>query len=484
MQARLGRSRHRATARGLWTALAATLAVITLSGCDATPPLIRGTVTTPSGEPAAGIRVMLYTDASARSPIATTTTDLAGEYSFSGSADLPDGTYLLRTEEQRVPEGPYWYSSITVTLTTGVTALEHVELFEEPARVSGTVLDSNGHPVEGAAVGAYRTATSSLVAVTVTAVDGAFSIGVFDTGTYEIKVLHQDHPLVTVGGLEPTSFEVGVGTTNIGTVDITTGTSTPQAFKALDAGFSHTCAIARDDTIRCWGSNHLGKASPPTGTYKAVTAGDDHSCAIAIDDTVVCWGGNEYGQSSPPVGEFKEVSAGLGFTCAISVDGSVRCWGGEGWQNQGEPPAGSFRNVSAGWDYTCAIAVDDTVMCWGSHNAPLIPPAGAFESVSAGQYHTCGTTTVDSVICWGEAGYGGELDPPAGNYTSVSNGPFSSCGVTTDAAVACWGPETVDPVGSYTAVSTGAAFACALAVNGTVTCWGFDNVGQSSPPSS
>ena len=72
------------------------------------------------------------------------------------------------------------------------------------------------------------------------------------------------------------------------------------AFKAVSAGFYHTCGIRADDTVACWGSTADGESSPPSGTFKAISAGVLDTCAIRTDDLVVCWGDNTYGQSTPP----------------------------------------------------------------------------------------------------------------------------------------------------------------------------------------
>ncbi|MDE0492335.1 MAG: RCC1 domain-containing protein, partial [Acidimicrobiaceae bacterium] len=48
--------------------------------------------------------------------------------------------------------------------------------------------------------------------------------------------------------------------------------------------------IAVDGTIACWGADDGGLVDVPAGTYKAVSAGSSHSCAIATDDTITCWG--------------------------------------------------------------------------------------------------------------------------------------------------------------------------------------------------
>ncbi|MDE0606163.1 MAG: RCC1 domain-containing protein, partial [Acidimicrobiaceae bacterium] len=82
-----------------------------------------------------------------------------------------------------------------------------------------------------------------------------------------------------------------------------------------------------DDTITCWGDNDDGQADPPTGTFKAVTAGWSHSCGLRTDDTITCWGDNDDGQADPPTGNFKAVTAGGFHSCGLRTDDTITCWG-------------------------------------------------------------------------------------------------------------------------------------------------------------
>ena len=103
----------------------------------------------------------------------------------------------------------------------------------------------------------------------------------------------------------------------------------------------HSCAVAADDTLACWGSNEFGQADAPVGTYKAVAVGAGHSCAIAADDTVACWGSNDLGQSDAPAGTYRAVTAGNDHSCAVATDGTLICWGPV-------PPPGGIHWVSSG----------------------------------------------------------------------------------------------------------------------------------------
>ena len=123
----------------------------------------------------------------------------------------------------------------------------------------------------------------------------------------------------------------------------------------IAAGDKHTCAIAVNDTIWCWGDNtysQLGSASFPDGLSldpiqttalpgsriaKRIVAGANHTCVLATDGTVWCWGYNGYGsigvtggnQPDPvqvTLGTTATMIAAGGFTtCAVLSDNSLKC---------------------------------------------------------------------------------------------------------------------------------------------------------------
>ena len=80
---------------------------------------------------------------------------------------------------------------------------------------------------------------------------------------------------------------------------------------AVDAGYTHTCAILDDDSLVCWGSSGYGQLgggdqtdrATPTNvnlginrTAKGIALGDNHTCVILDNGSVKCWGLNNYGQ--------------------------------------------------------------------------------------------------------------------------------------------------------------------------------------------
>lgn len=128
----------------------------------------------------------------------------------------------------------------------------------------------------------------------------------------------------------------------------------------LAVGAIHNCALVRTDgSVWCWGSNDSGQlgnggggvdVSSATPTMVAgllgatsISTGWTHTCAVLSDGTVRCWGQNAAGglgngstTSSPVPVEVADltdavgVSCGDQFTCAQTRAGAVRCWGNNG----------------------------------------------------------------------------------------------------------------------------------------------------------
>lgn len=98
-------------------------------------------------------------------------------------------------------------------------------------------------------------------------------------------------------------------------------------FQALTAGASHVCGLDLYGTAYCWGNNFVGqlgigdngasggtlvRAVPtPVVTderFVTIVAGAAHTCALAADETVWCWGDNESNQlGEAAVGELSDV---------------------------------------------------------------------------------------------------------------------------------------------------------------------------------
>jgi len=184
-------------------------------------------------------------------------------------------------------------------------------------------------------------------------------------------------------------------------------------FRSISAGLLHTCGVAIDGRAYCWGSNELaplGAGSKVLGTgspsmvrhspvavagdvrFEAISAHYQHTCALATDGGIWCWGGNENGKlgdgtttdRETPVRvsserRFKRLatSSPNSHSCALAQDGAAYCWGfnhdgqlGNGSKTDSPRPVSvaaglRFVSISTGRFHTCAVTVDDAVWCWG-----------------------------------------------------------------------------------------------------------------------
>ena len=276
----------------------------------------------------------------------------------------------------------------------------------------------------------------------------------------------------------------------------------------------HTCALASDGTVQCWGSNPKGQLGDGTTTSRsrpapvsglthviAVGVGSGHSCALRANGTVACWGLNSSGQLGDgtttdrlaPVtvsGLRDIVHLGVGdfHACAVRATGAVQCWGAQS--------EGRLGNGSTALSFQ-ALPV----------NVPGVLDAVA---VSPGQAHTCALRATGQVLCWGrnfegEIGNGGTVSPQlspvtvpgVSNAVAITAGFHGNCALRADGAVLCWGansdgsggtdPHVANPIVNATlvtgisgavAIAMGTRHTCAVRGDGRVFCWGGNAIGQ------
>ena len=139
-------------------------------------------------------------------------------------------------------------------------------------------------------------------------------------------------------------------------------------------------------------------AIDPTGR---IAAGDKHTCAIAVNDIIWCWGDNQFSQlgssalpdlpSLIPVQTSvlpgsriaQRIVAGANHTCVLATDGTVWCWGDNGWGalgvsggTQADPVQVTLGTtatmIAAGGSTTCAALSDNSLKCWGKGSSGQI----------------------------------------------------------------------------------------------------------------
>ncbi len=299
---------------------------------------------------------------------------------------------------------------------------------------------------------------------------------------------------------------------------------TPGKAKTLEAGGlalggSHTCAIMKDDTVRCWGRNAAGQLGPDeagacatadatawprsVGQLKVadLSAGELHTCAVGQDGVVSCWGGNAHQQlggapsnACAPVAVAAvtgatDVAAGDRHSCAVDGEGAAWCWGDNTRRQLGAPTTDEHgpvkvelqtkvTRVGAGAEHSCAVLEVGLVACWGrNHRGQL--GVGNLEdgdtprqvlglqggvSVALGRAHTCALDGAGAVHCWG-ANDRGQLGQGAGSL---------------DSSV----PRRVGELTGLLGLTSGADHVCAITAEREVLCWGAADQGQVGPGAS
>jgi alpha-tubulin suppressor-like RCC1 family protein len=362
--------------------------------------------------------------------------------------------------------------------------------------------------------------------------------------------------------------------------DRTTPTLIGLSRDAVDISASigrHTCAILDNGSLYCWGYGTDGQLGDGTASTRNsptfidigsnrtavdISTGYSHTCTILDNGSVKCWGDNSKGQlgdgtlsqrTTPTLvtnlgGNAISLSLGDRSTCALLDSGIVKCWGrndmgqlGDGTTTDKTSPTqvasfGASRSavaISSGIYHTCAILDNKSISCWGynnygqlgdgttsNRNSPVwVNDSDNYKSVasiSAGAHHTCSLYNDGTIQCWGYNNYGQLGDGTTSDkYKPVKSSPLideklpvsisGSCAVLDDQTVKCWGGGESYPkeilfnkrFSSYlnqnistniTNISSGSSYGehkCVLSDVGDVYCWGSGYYGQIgvNPPS-
>lgn len=251
----------------------------------------------------------------------------------------------------------------------------------------------------------------------------------------------------------------------------------------MSGGGKHACLIQEDATLRCWGDDTYGQATPPEGTFTQVAAGYEHTCGLRTDGTVTCWGDNGDGESDAPDGTYVWLDVAYWNSCAIDPDGVPVCWGLSGVVDDEPVPDGTFVRVEVGGQYMCALAADGTPSCWGnygwpSHIMPKAPALDLFLLDSDG----CIIDHTGAFSCTGSMS---EMPTTTGwraveyryghGFLRDADGTWTPWGYQGD------GELDLHPDWEPDLIATGSGFTCLLTTSGELQCVGADDYGQSSP---
>ena len=377
---------------------------------------------------------------------------------------------------------------------------------------------------------------------TVTFANGRYATNMF-SGRGTMFVILDDGTIKSWGDSRNGRLGQGATTTPGGSVDF--GVNRRVRFIANEN--FHSCALFDDDTLSCWGGNDVGqlgygdnteRLAPPTAhvnvgsgvTVRGMGVGWSHTCALLSDGTVKCWGDNARDQlgvntnsaaaTSPssrvdlgPGSKAVEIAVGSWFNCVILSDRSVKCWGDN---TSGQIGAGSAetsflipqivnlgvnrkaKKLSALSSGMCAILDDESVKCWGQayHGEPgqgsrtdigkssssmgdlLLPisfgtTGATVSSIVTGYHHSCVHLTPGNKLkCWGANGSGrlgiGDTDNRGDDPNEMGdNLPFVNLGT----GRRLWDSETPpSPCDASAAPTNGQANDCTSSLASGSTC--------------
>lgn len=256
--------------------------------------------------------------------------------------------------------------------------------------------------------------------------------------------------------------------------------------KRIVAGPRAFCAIAADETVRCWGDpSVLGDftSGTPTnpgatpvpltgiGTVADIGISNYGTCFIDATSAVRCFGNNSATpELVPDVTGAKKIVVGDDRRCAILTSGDLSCWGDNFATGSGpttyEIPGEDVVAASSQFFSAFALGSKGTLLSWGAERyslgrntavSPDLTPSPVLDLPPIMQYassdnHVCALTPDGHLYCWGRADTGAlglgyvrhEFKPvevafpgpewPAEIFVSQSH----SCTRMTDGSLMCW----------------------------------------------
>ncbi|MDB4819411.1 hypothetical protein OAH59_03035 [Euryarchaeota archaeon] len=262
------------------------------------------------------------------------------------------------------------------------------------------------------------------------------------------------------------------------------------AISELTAGDYHNCYLDEEDAIYCWGRNNFGQLGdgtnidspypvkviiPNGSTATSLTAGHAHTCAILDNESLYCWGRNHVGQlgdgttlarnipvlvNLPSERTAISVSSEGWHGCAILDNSSLYCWGNNNYGQLGDNTNCRYDDYSNGCNGNSGKSTPVHVA-----NLPIDRLA---VSVITGNLHTCAILDNASLYCWGNNDNG-----QLGDGTGISTCNIQT-GICSLEAVAVSLPSGH----SVISIDAGGYFNCIILDNGSLHCWGSNQEGQ------
>ncbi len=279
-------------------------------------------------------------------------------------------------------------------------------------------------------------------------------------------------------------------------------------------GWTHTCLLFDDGTVRCIGANDAGQlgqgdTTPRTSlvaipavalgagrSAKHITANGTFTCATLDDDRLKCWGANSNLQGG---------SGGIGGNLCTGdhiargdqpgTMGDALPYAALGNDGMGQP--WHVKKVTTGPNYACAILANDRLKCWGRNDGGYL---GSGNTTTYGETPALIGDAIPFIVVGTTAG-----SPTP--VVDVAAAAFATCAVLQGGAVKCWGGHALGVLGDEqstnvivgddpaemgdslalvplgagrvaTAIGSNANTMCALFTGGAIKCWGANGYGQ------
>jgi len=228
----------------------------------------------------------------------------------------------------------------------------------------------------------------------------------------------------------------------------------------LSVGSSHVCALSSTGTLFCWGDNSVGQVGVPKRDPRApefiprphavaslppirhVAAGPMHTCAVAVDGSVYCWGSLGQGSvvtAGGMTGTMSLNGPGIGVPVRLAFDPTL--------------PLAPVRWVTMDPHANAACAVlDASVRCWSTYNMPSLPVVQVaaatvalpgVSSLAVAHGSACavaGPVGRRQLYCWTTGGAPAVVPWTSGarEPAQVALGQMYGCVTDASGEVACW----------------------------------------------